>query len=137
MESLALSQAVLMSETDAIVATDREGRIQFWNPGAQRIFGYAGAEALGQSLDLIIPPGLRARHWEGYHRVMASGTTHYGSGDVLSVPGITKAGQRVSLEFSIVMLRDAAGQLAGMASIMRDVTTRFEEMKRLRQQQAP
>ena len=137
MESLALSQAVLMSETDAIVATDREGRIQFWNPGAQRIFGYAGAEALGQSLDLIIPPGLRARHWEGYHRVMASGTTRYGSGDILSVPGVTKAGQRVSLEFSIVMLRDAAGQLAGMASIMRDVTTRFEEMKRLRQQQAP
>jgi PAS domain S-box-containing protein len=128
-----LAEAVLRTSSDAIVAADKDGIIQFWNPGAQRIFGHASGDAIGQSLDIIIPERLRARHWLGYRQVMATGESRYGHGDVLAVPGIRKDGGRLSLEFTIVPLRDEAGQMLGMAAIMRDVTVRFEEMRVLRQ----
>ena len=69
----ALAEALLAMRSDAIVAADNEGIIRFWNPGAERLFGYTRDEALGRSLDLIVPERLRARHWEGYARVMATG----------------------------------------------------------------
>jgi PAS domain S-box-containing protein len=105
---------------DAILVADREGIIRFWNRGAELIFGYSESEAVGQTLDLIIPEKLRGRHWEGYWRVMASGETKYKTG-LLSSPGQRKDGSRVSLEFSIVLLRDESGAMQGFGSIMRDV----------------
>jgi PAS domain S-box-containing protein len=110
--------------------------IRFWNPGAERIFGYTSGEAIGQSLDIIIPEGLRKRHWDGYHRVMTSGESRYGHGDILAVPGINKDGARISIEFTIVPLRDETAQLIGLAAIMRDVTKRFEEMRLMKQKLA-
>src|SRR5215469_13373319 len=101
-----LGQALLSSTSDAIIATDRDGRITFWNPGAERIFGFAAGEAIGKSLDLIIPENLRARHWEGFRHVMETGISRYGDGDLLSVPGLAKDGHRISVEFTVVMLRD-------------------------------
>ena len=89
-------------------------------------------EAIGQSLDIIIPERLRTRHWLGYRHVMATGESRYDHGDILAVPGIRKDGARISLEFTIVPLRDGSGQMVGMAALMRDVTTRFEEMRALR-----
>lgn len=132
----ALGPALLASASDAIVASDREGAVVFWNPGAERIFGFSAAEALGQSLDLIIPEPQRARHWEGYDRVIASGESRYGAGDLLAAPGLRKDGARISLEFSIVLVKDAAGQVAAMVSVMRDVTAKFEEMRSLRKRLA-
>lgn len=132
----ALGPALLASASDAIVASDREGAIVFWNPGAERIFGFSAAEALGQSLDLIIPEPQRARHWEGYDRVIASGESRYGAGDLLAAPGIRKDGTRISLEFSIVLVKDPAGRVAAMVSVMRDVTAKFEEMRALRKRLA-
>jgi PAS domain S-box-containing protein len=128
-----LAEAVLRTNSDAIVAADKDGIIRFWNPGAERIFGHASGDAIGQSLDIMIPERLRARHWLGYRQVMATGESRYGHGDVLAVPGIRKDGGRISLEFTIVPLRDETGQMIGMAAIMRDVTIRFEEMRALRQ----
>src|SRR5690349_23907470 len=93
-----LSAALLASKGDAIIAADTKGLIQFWNPGAERIFGYAATEALGQSLDLIIPDALRKRHWQGYEQVMRTGRSRYGEGDLLAVPGQRKDGKRISLE---------------------------------------
>src|SRR4051795_12019172 len=87
-----LARALLESASDAIVATDRDGAITFWNAGAERIFGYAGSEAVGRSLDLIIPERLRARHWAGYGDVMQTGESRYGHGDLLSVPSFRKDG---------------------------------------------
>ena len=116
---------------DAILISDREGIIRFWNSGAERMFGHTAAEAVGQSLDLIIPENLRARHWEGYWRVMATGETKYKTG-LLSSPGIRKDGSRVSLEFSMVLLRDEAGAMVGVGSIMRDVTERWKKEKELK-----
>ncbi len=131
-----LAETLLESASDAIVATDRAGRITFWNPGAARIFGFAADEAIGQSLDLIIPENLRARHWAGFRHVMETGTSRYGHGDLLSVPALTKDGRRVSVEFTIVMLRDREQQVAGTVAVMRDATRRFEEVKELKRRLA-
>lgn len=120
---------------DAILISDREGIIRFWNSGAELMFGHTAAEAVGQSLDLIIPENLKSRHWEGYWRVMASGETKYKTG-LLSSPGIRKDGGRISLEFSMVLLRDEAGSLQGCGSIMRDVTERWKKEKELKERMA-
>ena len=128
-----IAKAVLSTSSDAIIAADKEGIIRFWNPGAERLFGYAEHAAIGQSLDIIIPERLRERHWKGYHRVIKSGKSRYGQGEVLAVPGIKKDGVAISIEFTIVPLRDGAGELIGLAAILRDVTTRFEEMRVLKQ----
>src|SRR5689334_3656105 len=90
---------------DGIVVADRDGIIRFWNAGAQRLLGFTAAEALGRSLDLFIPEKQRERHWDGYHRVMRTGETSYGT-RLLSAPGLRRDGTRVSLEFSIVLLHD-------------------------------
>ena len=130
-----LAAAILQTVSDAIVQTDRDGLIRFWNPGAERIFGFTQQEALGQSLDIIIPENQRKRHWDGYNKVMKTGQTRYGSGDLLAVPALTKDSRRISVEFTIVLLRDN-GAPSGMAAIMRDVTPRFEELRRLKRQLA-
>lgn len=120
---------------DAILVSDRDGIISYWNKGAERMFGHTAAEAVGHSLDLIIPENLRGRHWEGYRRVMATGETKYKTG-LLSSPGIRKDGVRVSLEFSMVLLHDADGSVQGCASIMRDVTERWQKEKVLKERLA-
>jgi PAS domain S-box-containing protein len=131
-----LGEAILSTQSDAIVAADKDGIIVFWNPGAERIFEYPKAEAVGQSLDIIIPMRLRKRHWDGYRRVMDSGESRYGHGDLLAVPGTTKGGRSISLEFTIVPLRADSDELIGLAAIMRDVTQRFEETRALKRKLA-
>ena len=116
---------------DAILTADRNGIIIYWNRGAEQIFGYSAADAVGQSLDLIIPENLRERHGDGYARVMASGETKYKTG-LLSAPGMTRDGSRVSLEFSIVLLRDEGGGMCGCGTVMRDVTVRWQKEKDLK-----
>jgi PAS domain S-box-containing protein len=131
-----LGRAVLATPAEAIVEADRDGLIRFWNPGAERLFGFTAAEALGQSLDLIIPEPQRARHWAGYHQVMQTGESRYGHGDILAVPGLRRDGSRISLEFTIVPLRGADGRMEGMIAILRDVSRRFEELRQLRRELA-
>ena len=135
MELTALLQQTLDLSQDAILVADQQGFIRYWNAGAERILGYTADEAIGQSLDLFIPEKLRGRHWEGYYRVMASGETKYKTG-LLSSPGIRKDGTQVSLEFSMVLLKDKNGAMQGCASIMRDVTERWLKEKELKQRLA-
>ncbi len=130
-----LCQQIVEHAPDAIIFADREGIIRLWNSGAEAMFGYRADEAAGQSLDLIIPEKLRGRHWEGYHEVMATGVTRYGR-DVLAVPGLRKDGTRISLEFSIALLRDGGGELVGAQAIMRDVSARFQQDKALKERLA-
>jgi PAS domain S-box-containing protein len=129
-------QTLAREAADAIIYADAEGFIRFWNRGAERIFRLEEAEAIGKSLDIVIPENLRKRHWDGYTETMRSGKTRYGAGDILAVPALRKDGTRVSIEFTIVPFRDGAGRMVGIAAILRDVTKRFEEMKALRQQLA-
>ena len=124
--------ALVASMPDAVVYSDAQGRIRYWNGGAEAIFGFTASEAIGQSLDIIIPATLRQRHWDGYDKTMRTGETRYGAGDLLAVPAIRKDGTRISTEFTIVPFRDDAGRMIGIAAIMRDVTKRFEEMRALR-----
>ncbi|MGH6670722.1 MAG: PAS domain S-box protein [Xanthobacteraceae bacterium] len=130
-DSKLIVDALLSTESDAIVAADRDGLIQFWNPGAERIFGHSAQEARGHSLDIIIPERLRERHWQGFAKVMQTGESRYGSGDLLAVPALRKDGSTISVEFTITTIRQD-GQIVGMIAILRDVTKQFQEMRELK-----
>jgi PAS domain S-box-containing protein len=121
---------------DAVIYGDAEGRIRFWNAAAERLFGYAESEALGASLDLIIPERLRGRHWQGYGEVMRGRDSRYAAGALLAVPALHKDGRQLSVEFTIQPFRGASGTMLGIAAIMRDVTSRFEETRALRRELA-
>ncbi|PSR22390.1 MAG: PAS sensor domain-containing protein [Sulfobacillus acidophilus] len=121
---------------DAVVYTDANGVIRYWNEGAVRIFGFSRSEAQGQTLDLIIPENLRERHWDGFNRTMATGRSRYGAGDVLAVPALRRDGTRISVEFTIVMFRDEQGVVTGIAAVLRDVSKQFAQMRELRKQVA-
>lgn len=127
--------ALIRAAGDAIIVADPEGVIRLWNPAATRIFGFAPDEAVGQSLDLIIPERFRARHWAGYREVMRTGQTRYGT-DVLRVPATHKDGRRLSIAFTVALLTGAAGAVTGIAAMVRDETARWEEEQRLRKRLA-
>ena len=131
-----LADAVLSTRSDAIVAADPDGIIRFWNPGAERIFGHSAAEAMGRSLDLIIPERLRQRHWDGYRHTMATGQSRYGEADLLAVPALHKNGTTLSIEFTVMPVKDGSGRAIGIGAIVRDVTNRFEETRELKRRLA-
>lgn len=130
------ARALVRDVPDAVVYADAEGVIRFWNAGATRIFGFAEAEALGRSLDILIPENLRQRHWDGFRETARTGRSRYGAGDILAVPALRKDGMRVSIEFTILPFRDAEGRMAGIAAVLRDVSKRFEELRALRKELA-
>jgi PAS domain S-box-containing protein len=119
---------------DAIIAAGADGRIIFWNPAATRIFGFSEVEALGQSLELIIPERFRARHWEGYRQVMESGKSKYAA-DVLRVPATAKDGRALSIAFTVTLLDASEGDRL-IAAIVRDETTRWNEERELKRRLA-
>ena len=116
---------------DGIVVVDAAGAIIFWNKAAERIFGYPEDEALGRSLDLIIPERFRARHWSGFHAVMKSGVTRYGA-DLLRVPAAHRDKGAISIAFTVCLLRGADGKPDGVAAFIRDETARWQEERELR-----
>lgn len=130
-----LEERIVQSAADAIIAADASGKITLWNSGAERLFGFSAAEALARSLDLIIPEAQRARHWEGYHQVMGTGVTKYGT-QLLRVPAVGKDGRRFSIAFTVGLLKDAAGSVEGIFAILRDDTERWETEKALRKRVA-
>lgn len=126
-----LYQQIIEGAQDAIVFADSDGIIRLWNSGAEAIFGYSKEEAIGETLDLIVPEKLREKHWEGYRKVMDTGVTKYGS-DILAVPALKKDDSRLSVEFTIVLLKDDTGKPQGTAAIMRDMTERWQREKELK-----
>lgn len=126
-----LFERLVHDAPDAIVYADAAGVIRFWNRGAERIFGFTAAEAVGQSLDIIIPERLRGRHWAGYEKTMATGQTRYGH-DVLRVPAIDKAGRSMSIAFTVALLHSADNAVSGIVAVIRDETVRFQEERELR-----
>ena len=126
------AERLVAGMSEAIIYAEADGVIRYWNHGAIRMFGFTTQEAVGQPLDIIIPPRLRERHWQGYHTTMRTGQSRYEIGHRLSVPAIRKDGTLISIEFTLVPFTDEAGHTAGIAAIMRDVTQSFEELRALR-----
>lgn len=120
---------------DAIVVADVNGAITLWNPAAERMFGFTRNEAMGQSLDLIIPQRLQQRHWEGYRKTMETGLTRYGH-DLLRVPAVHKEGRTLSIAFTVALLYSEQHAVTGIAAVIRDETERFNEERSLRKRLA-
>ncbi len=127
-----IAARIVAESPDGILFADREGVIRLWNAGAEAIFGFTAAEAVGRSMDLIIPERLRARHWDGWKRVIATGVTRYAGRDLLAVPALRRDGSTISIEFSIQLLHDDAGAILGPVAVIRDVTERWQRDKELR-----
>ena len=131
-QELIYKQIIDLSQ-DGIMFADRDGNIRLWNSGAETIFGYTSEEAIGNSLDLIIPEKLRQRHWEGYNKVMETGESRYGK-ELLKVPAIRNDGTSISVEFTIMLVRNLQNEIMGTAAIIRDVTERWKQEKELKGQ---
>lgn len=130
-ESL-LGDLIVEQTADAIIYSNREGAIERWNAAATAMFGHTAAEALGQSLDLIIPERLRAAHWRGFDAAMASGKTRLHGRPTLT-RAVHKSGGQLYVEMSFAVVVDAAGTTLGSVAMARDVTERVEREKAARQ----
>lgn len=126
-----LCRQIVEYSGNAVLFADREGVIRFWNHGAEDMFGYAASEVVGLPLDIIIPERWRQRHAEGYHQAMVTGRTRY-TRNVLAVPAVRKDGARLSIEFTIVLVRDADHAVLGAAAVIQDVTERWQREKAMR-----
>lgn len=128
-------QSLVSAIGDAIVVSDADNNIIYWNPAAERMFGHSRDQAVGQSLDMIIPERLRKRHGEGYRKTMETGVTKYGT-DVLRVPAVHRDGLGMSIAFTVAMLYAPDGTVNAVAAVIRDETTRFTEDRQLRKRLA-
>lgn len=124
-------QQLVENAADAIMVCDAAGKITLWNAASTRMFGFTELEAMGKSLDIIIPQRQQARHWEGYHVTMASGVTKYGA-SVLRVPAVHKDGRTLSIAFTVSLMHDAAGKVSAIVAIVRDESVKFAEERALR-----
>jgi PAS domain S-box-containing protein len=120
---------------DAVIFADPSGAIRFWNPAAERLFGFTEAEAIGSSLDLVVPERFRERHWAGYNRAMATGQTRYAQ-DMLRVPAVHKDGRPLSIAFTVGLLHGPQRNVTGILAVIRDETARFAEDRDLRKRLA-
>jgi len=135
LETFAGYQQFVEALGDAAIICNRDGVIRLWNAAAERLFGFTPAEALGSSLDLIIPERLRERHWAGFTRTMATGQTRY-QHDVLRVPAMHKDGRTLSIAFTVGLLLAAQRTVTGLVAVIRDETKRFAEEQDLRKRLA-
>ncbi|QWD69989.1 PAS domain S-box protein [Polynucleobacter sp. UB-Siik-W21] len=120
---------------EAVIISDRNENILFWNASAQRIFGYSQKEALGKTLSIITPERFRERHSKGYFHTMETGKTKYGN-TLLRVPAVHKDGRSISIAFSVTMIFDDQDQPMAIAAIIRDETERFQEERKLKEKLA-
>jgi len=127
-----LAGRVLDGSPDAILICDPAGTVRYWNAAAERMFGFPATEALGMSMNLIIPERFRARHWAAWEATMKTGITRYGGGQLLAVPALQKNGRQISIEFSIQLVKDAGGLIEWVVAVVRDVTERYRHEKEQR-----
>jgi len=126
--SESLGELVLEQAAEAVIYANHKGIIERWNAAAAAMFGYSAAEALGQSLDLMIPEHLRKGHWRGFDAAIASGKTRLGGRPTLT-RGLHKSGQKLYVEMSFALVLDTAGSALGSVAVARDVTERVEREK--------
>ncbi len=105
-------------ETRAAIVADRDGVILEWNRAAETIFGYTAAEAIGQSIEIVVPEEERADHWRGYRRVFASNRINYSPDHILDIEGVRRDGSRVALDAMLQPLRDDSGQIVAITALV-------------------
>lgn len=126
---------ILRSMPEALIYADLEGIIRRWNPGAETVFGFSAAEALGQSLDLIIPERMRKAHWDGFNKAIVRGGTLPGRTSMIT-RSLHKSGEQIYVDMSFAMVKDESGKMLGSMAVARDATKRFLEEKSMRKQLA-
>jgi PAS domain S-box-containing protein len=127
-----LYQLIVTVAPIGIVFANRDGIIELWNPAAAAVFGYKSEEAVGQSLDLIIPKDLREAHWRGYRAAMTRGQTKY-SGQMLATRSRHKDGRKIYVELAFGIIKSDSEQVLGALALARDVTQRYTEEKSIRE----
>lgn len=126
-----IAEWIIEQTSDALIYADRDGKIVRWNEAASKLFGFSKDEALGASLDIIIPEHLRGPHWKGFDAALASGTTRLGGHPTLT-RGTHKSGQKLYVEMSFALVKDDAAQVVGSVAVARDVTERVERERAAR-----
>ena len=126
-----LGDAIVEHIAEAVIYANREGQIERWNAAAAQMFGFSAAEAIGHSLDLVIPEQLRAAHWRGFDAAMNSAALRL-NGRATLTRGLHKSGRKLYIEMSFALVRDAANQVHGSVAVARDVTERIESEKAAR-----
>ncbi|MES2878723.1 MAG: PAS domain S-box protein [Pseudomonadota bacterium] len=130
-----LSENILHAMPEALIFADLQGIIRLWNPGAETVFGFTAAQALGQSLDLIIPERLRKAHWDGFNQAVARSGTIPGRHSLIT-RSLHQSGEQIYVDMSFAMVKNQAGEMLGALAVARDATARFLEEKNLRRQLA-
>lgn len=128
-------QGVVEQLPDAVIVSDRQGVIRIWNRAAEELFGFAAAEAIGQSLDIIIPERFREAHWNAFDQAVVNGRTRLGS-QVRTTRSMHKQGHKLYVDLSFGLVTDEAGSVVGATAVARDCTARFEADKALRKRVA-
>lgn len=124
-----LAEWIIEQTSDAVIYADIEGNIQRWNAAATRLFGFSKEEALGHSLNLIIPERLREYHWRGFHAAINSGDLQLSGKPTLTRALSKEHEQPLYVELSFALIRNAQGVVQGSVSIARDVTARVQAEK--------
>ena len=119
-----IGRKIVEACSEAVIFADREGLVRLWNRGAELIFGYAPAEILGQSLDIIIPERLRRAHWDAFNRSVETGHTKH-TDRVLTTRSMHKNGSKLYVDLSFGLVKDANGFVLGAFAIGRDCTERY------------
>jgi len=130
-----LYERIVAQMPEAVIFADRDGLIRLWNRGAEVVFGYAAAEVVGKSLDIIIPDDLRARHWDGYRQAVSAGRTRLGD-RALPTKAVRKARQQIYVELSFAVIRSEAGAVIGALAVGRNITEKYGQDKALRRRLA-
>ncbi len=128
-----LADDLIRAMPEALIFSDLRGFIVRWNHGAEEVFGFSTAEALGQSLDLIIPERMRQAHWEGYHKALARGDVLPGRTSMIT-RSLHKSGESIYVDMSFAVVKDPQGRVIGSLAVARDASKRFAEEKNLRRQ---
>lgn len=128
-----LAQQILQCMPEALIFSDLDGIIRFWNPGAEIVFGFTAADAVGQSLDLIIPERIRKAHWDGFNEAIKRGGTKPGRKSAIT-RSLHKNGELIYVDMSFAMVFDQGGKMVGAMAVARDATARFLEEKNLKRQ---
>lgn len=132
-ESTVSMERIVEQAPDPVIFADREGIIRVWNDAASRLFGHTREEAIGQTLDLIIPERFREQHWTGFDRALAEHATKY-TGQALTTRSMHKDGTAIYIEMTFAIILDEAGDSLGALAFARDVTERFERERAQRAQ---